>query len=106
MAVKYLLKTVETYRLEALVDVKDFHEWLQEDAKRQRYILNGFSWVEKTSKKDQDDYYVVTVKKSHMNEKDPDLPLKEITYETYAKLDDEQEDLDIDELDEEEIEFE
>ena len=104
MAVKYLLKTIETYRLEALVDVKDFHEWLQEDAKRQRYILNGFSWTEKQSK--EDEWYNVKVTKIFEKEKDPDLPLKEITYETYAKLDDTQDELDIDELDEEEIEFE
>lgn len=96
MAVKYLLKTVETYRLETGVDVKDFEEWLQEDAKRQRYTLNGFSWVEKSSK--DDEWFTVTVKKTFEKEKDPDLPLKTINYETYVEeINAEMEDMDMEE---------
>ncbi len=97
MSVKYLLKTVENYRLETLSDVKDFHEWLQEDAKRQGYTLNGFSWTEKSTK--DDCWYNTRVTKAFEKEKDPDLPLKAIAYETYAKLEDEDEPVDI-ELDE------
>lgn len=91
--VKYLLKTVETYRLEALCDVKQFHEDVLSDATMQRYMVTGFSYKEKTSKDDQ--FYEVSVTKQFNEAKDPDLPLKEITYTTYAELlEDEMEDID------------
>lgn len=86
MAVKYLLKTTEVFRLETMTDVEDFHKWLQEDADKQGYQLVGFSWKEKSraSKGEVvDEWYVVSATKMFENEKEPDLPLRRINYDTY-----------------------
>lgn len=86
MAIKYLLKTTEVYRLETMGDVEDFHKWLQEDADKQGYQLVGFSWKEKKqSVKGEiiDEWYVVSATKMFENEKEPDLPLRKISYDTY-----------------------
>lgn len=94
--IKYLLKTVENYRIECMTDVTDFHEWLQEDAKKQRYTLAAFSYTEKQTK--DDEWYNVKVTKVFEKEKDPDLPLKEITYTTYVEeINAEMEDTDMEE---------
>lgn len=86
MAVKYLLKTTEVYRLETMSDVEGFHKWLQKDADDQGYQLIGFSWKEKfRSSKGEvvDEWYVVSATKVFEDEKEPDLPLRTVSYETY-----------------------
>lgn len=95
--IKYLLKTTEMYRIETLDDVKKWHEEVLRDAVRQRYTLNSFSYQEKNTK-DGDSYYVVKCVKAFEKEKDPDLPLKEITYTTYVEeINTEMEDMDMEE---------
>jgi hypothetical protein len=80
--VKYLIATTETYRIDnSEVDLKEFQEWLQEDAKRKRYTVTAFSYQERKTK--DDEWLRVRVTKAFNEEKCPDLPLKEIVYQTY-----------------------
>ena len=86
MAIKYLVKTSEVLRLECMVDVEDYHSWVQEDAKRQGYQVVGFSWKEKSRKEKgeiADEWFIVKVDKVFCDDKDPDLPLRGITYDQY-----------------------
>lgn len=86
MAVKYLIKTTETLRLECMSDVEDYHKWLQRDADKQGYQLVGFSWKEKCKRvkgEIADEWFVVSATKVFADEKDPDLPLRQVTYDMY-----------------------
>lgn len=87
MAVKYLLKATEEYRLESLEDVKQFHESMEKDAETQDYTLGSFGWVEKPIKEGKevvDSYFVVKLVKIFDEAKDPEkAPMKSVTYEHY-----------------------
>lgn len=87
MAVKYLLKTTEEYRLETLDDVKQFHETLEKDAVAQEYILSSFAWTEKYEKEKGEvisSYFVVKAVKTFDEAKAPEQsPLDSITYTHY-----------------------
>lgn len=87
MAVKYLLKTTEEFRLFSLEDVKDFHKSLEQDAADQGYTLSSFTWTLKEVKEKGeviDDYYVVKATKFFDDAKAPEQsPIDSITYTHY-----------------------
>jgi len=87
LAVKYLLKTTEEFRLETLDDVKQFHTNLEKDAAEQEYNLSGFSWSEKYEKEKGEvigSYFVVKAIKVFDEAKMPEQsPLESITYSHY-----------------------
>ena len=86
MAIKYLIKTTEVLRLESMVDVEDYHAWVQEDARKQGYQIVGFSWKEKCRRvkgEIADEWFIVSVSKVFADEKEPDLPLRQVTYDMY-----------------------
>lgn len=87
MAVKYLLKTTEEYRLFTLEDVKDFHKTLEQDAANQGYTLSSFTWTLKEIRvkgEVEDEYYVVKATKFFDDAKAPEQsPLDKITYTHY-----------------------
>lgn len=87
MAVKYLLKATEEYRLESLEDVKQFHDAMEKDADSQDYTIGSFGWTEKPVKEGKeivDSYYIVKLMKQFDEAKDPEkAPMKAVTYEHY-----------------------
>lgn len=92
MAIKYLLKTTETYRLETLSDVEEFHDKLKEDAEEQGYQLVGFSYTNKEKKEKGevvDEWCLVKVIKQFNEEKDPFTPLRHIAYDNFDSFSEE-----------------
>lgn len=80
---KYLIQSVDTYRVPTVADVEALHEELQ---KNPNFDLVAFSYKTKFIKvkgEVVDEYQVVTAKKSFNEEKDPVSPV-DIAY-TYGK---------------------
>lgn len=77
---KYLINSVDTYRVATVADVEALHEELKNDS---HFILAAFSYKTKTIKSKGDiidEYQLVTVKKLFNEEKEPDSFI-EINYE-------------------------
>ena len=77
---KYLINTVDTYRVATVEDVERLHEELKNDS---HFTLISFSYKTKVVKAKGeiiDEYQLVTAKKSFNSEKEPDT-LIEIKYE-------------------------
>lgn len=65
---RYLLKTVETWRVDTVADALNMREEMSSDL---NYDLTEFKYTEKYDKKMDEDYVLVTVKKTITSEKDP-----------------------------------
>lgn len=72
---KYLIKTTETYRVDTVTEVEEFHEELKTDGS---FELDSFGYKMKQVKGKGkqagmilDEYCVVTVKKVYDDEKNP-----------------------------------
>ena len=63
---KFLLNTVETYRVSTVSDVEELHEMFKTDG---RYEVASFSYTTKYDKKEDVEYQVVKVKKIFNAEK-------------------------------------
>ena len=63
---KFLLNTVETYRVSTVSDVEELHEEFKAD---ERYEIASFSYTTKYDKKEDVEYQVVKVKKVFNAEK-------------------------------------
>lgn len=77
---KYLINSVDTYRVATVADVEALHEELKNDS---HFTLAAFSYKTKTIKSKGDiidEYQLVTVKKIFNEEKEPDSFI-EINYE-------------------------
>lgn len=77
---KYLINSVDTYRVATVEDVERLHEELKADP---NFSLAAFSYKTKQIKQKGDiidEYQLVTVKKLFNNEKEPDTFI-EINYE-------------------------
>ncbi len=77
---KYLINSVDTYRVATVADVEALHEELKNDS---HFTLAAFSYKTKTIKSKGDiidEYQLVTVKKLFNEEKEPDSFI-EINYE-------------------------
>lgn len=77
---KYLINSVDTYRVATVADVEALHEELKNDS---HFTLAAFSYKTKTVKSKGeiiDEYQLVTVKKLFNEEKEPDSFI-EINYE-------------------------
>lgn len=77
---KYLINSVDTYRVATVADVETLHEELKNDS---HFTLAAFSYKTKTVKSKGeiiDEYQLVTVKKLFNEEKEPDSFI-EINYE-------------------------
>lgn len=62
---KYLLKSVETYRIDSEPEVLQFQEEVRND---NHFELNKFQWTHKITKKD--DFYNVVIEKRFFDEED------------------------------------
>ena len=68
---KYLINTVETYRVATVEDVETLHEQLKQDS---RFTIVSFSYKTKQVKQKGDiidEYQLVSVKKLFNDEKEP-----------------------------------
>ena len=68
---KYLINTVETYRVATVDDVETLHEQLKQDS---RFTIVSFSYKTKQVKQKGeiiDEYQLVSVKKLFNDEKEP-----------------------------------
>jgi hypothetical protein len=68
---KYLLNTVETYRVDTVAEVEQLHKEFKEDSK---FTLTSFGYKTKYIKEKGDivdEYQLVTVKKEFNQEKEP-----------------------------------
>lgn len=68
---KYLINTVETYRVATVDDVETLHEQLKQDS---RFTIASFSYKTKQVKQKGDivdEYQLVSVKKLFNDEKEP-----------------------------------
>ena len=77
---KYLINTVETYRVKTVDDVEKLHEELKDDV---NFTLAAFSYKTKYIKQKGeiiDEYQLVTVKKIFNEEKEP-MSIVNIVYE-------------------------
>lgn len=77
---KYLINSVDTYRVATVADVEALHKELKNDS---HFTLAAFSYKTKTIKSKGDiidEYQLVTVKKLFNEEKEPDSFI-EINYE-------------------------
>lgn len=77
---KFLINTVDTYRVETVAEVERLHEELKDDS---HFTLASFSYKTKVVKSKGDiidEYQLVTAKKLFNEEKEPDTNI-EITYE-------------------------
>lgn len=77
---KYLINSVDTYRVATVADVEQLHEELKNDS---HFTLAAFSYKTKTVKQKGeiiDEYQLVTAKKLFNEEKEPDSVI-EINYE-------------------------
>lgn len=77
---KYLINSVDTYRVETVEQVEALHEELKDDP---HFILASFSYKTKFVKvkgEVVEEYQLVSAKKIFNEEKDPSNPI-EITYE-------------------------
>ncbi len=72
---KYLLKAVDTYRLDTLAEVENLHQAFLDD---RNFELVAFNYKHKTTK--DDDYFVVAATKIFTEEKTPDL-VYDVNYE-------------------------
>lgn len=73
---KYLLKAVDTYRLETLEEVDRLHHKLLDD---ERFELVAFTYKHKTTK--DDDYFVAAATKVFSEEKVPPEIMYDADYE-------------------------
>ena len=76
---KYLVSSVDTYRVNSVEEVERFHEELKNDS---HFTLASFGYKHKEIKQKGDvidEYELATVKKLFNNEKEPDNEIK-ITY--------------------------
>jgi len=76
---KYLINTTDVYRVETVEDVERLHEELKNDP---TFTLVSFSYKTKYIKKTEEEYQLVSAKKSFNEEKEPDRTI-EISYEVY-----------------------
>lgn len=76
---KYLISTTDVYRVETVEDVERLHEELKNDG---NFTLVSFSYKTKYIKKTEEEYQLVTAKKSFNEEKEPERTI-EISYEVY-----------------------
>jgi len=77
---KFLINTVDTYRVETVAEVERLHEELKNDS---HFTLASFSYKTKVVKSRGeiiDEYQLVTAKKLFNEEKEPDTNI-DITYE-------------------------
>lgn len=74
---RYLIKTTETWRTETVADALAMRDEMSADL---NYDLNEFKYTEKYDKKNDEEYVVVTVKKSITTEKEPKANVR-IVYE-------------------------
>lgn len=77
---KYLISSVDTFRVETVEDVQALHEELRNDT---HFTLAAFSYKTKQIKEKGEvieEYQLVTAKKLFNNEKEPDSSI-EINYE-------------------------
>lgn len=65
---RYLIKTTETWRVDTVADALAMREEMSSDL---NYDLNEFKYTEKYDKKSDEEYVLVTVKKSITTEKEP-----------------------------------
>lgn len=74
---RYLIKTTETWRTDTVADALVMRDEMSADL---NYDLNEFKYTEKYDKKNDEEYVVVTVKKSITTEKEPKANVR-VVYE-------------------------
>ena len=77
MAVHYLIKSQNEYRVDSMPEVEDFHKRLQDEAAENGYTLTSFQWNEKTIREKGevvDTYYQVKSTFVFNTLKEPDSP--------------------------------
>lgn len=86
---RFLIKTIETYRVETIEDVERFHDYLQQDAETNGYFLSNFKYDYKTQKASGEviaEWYLVTATKSFQDAKEPYRVFDGIEYKTKGSL--------------------
>ena len=81
--IKYLIKDTVEIRFETIEDVKKYQEELRKQASDEGYLLSSYSWAEKnvTVKGEVVDvYYLVKYVLTFNDPKNPEIPLRKITY--------------------------
>lgn len=81
--IKYLIKSVNEFRIETMDDVEEFHKQLQAKAEDEGFTLGSFAWSEKTVKEKGDvvdTYYQVKAQFVFNILRDPEYPLKDIEF--------------------------
>ena len=85
--VKYLLKTVENYRVNNVEEAKQLHREMIADGLEQGYSVTSFSYSSKFAKEKGeivDEWLNVKITKEFQSEKDPYIPFK-LTSPLYVK---------------------
>lgn len=74
---RYLIKTTETWRTDTVADALAMRDEMSADL---NYDLNEFKYTEKYDKKNDEEYVLVTVKKTITTEKEPKANVR-VVYE-------------------------
>ena len=75
---RYLIKTTETWRTNSVEDALAMRDEMSADL---NYDLTEFKYTEKYDKKNDEDYVLVSVKKSITSEKEPKANVR-VVYES------------------------
>ena len=81
--IKYLIKSVNEFRIETMSEIEEFHKQLQSKAENEGFTLGSFSWTEKTTKEKGEvieTYYQVKAQFIFNTLRDPERPLKSIEF--------------------------
>lgn len=82
---RYFCKSVETYRVDTIDDVENFHDYLQDDSEEKGYFLSNFKYDYKTKKEKQEiieEYYLITATKVFQDYREPTRQFEENIYKT------------------------
>lgn len=80
--ITWLIKSTNEFRVDTMEEVEAFHKKLQEKARDEGYTLASFSWAEKVTKIDGDEYPYYQVKCSFIFNtlKSPENPFTSVEY--------------------------
>nr|DAU16624.1 MAG TPA: hypothetical protein [Caudoviricetes sp.] len=97
--ITWLIKSQNEYRVDTMVEVEEFHKYLQDKAADEGYTLSSFSWTEKQVRTKEEEYSYFQVKTTFTFNvlKDPENPFFKVEFPKVEIATPEAEDNEVDE---------
>lgn len=97
--ITWLIKSQNEYRIDTMLEVEEFHKYLQDKAADEGYTLSSFSWTEKQVRTKEEEYSYFQVKATFTFNvlKDPENPFFKVEFPKVEITTPEVEDNEVDE---------